>query len=133
LKTSAISAASQVQIGLGAQPGKCRGQQEGHDMNPGCTLIAFLTGKPEKRQELLAVLRGFVNPTRAEAGCVEYHLHISDADPNLFFFYENWRTRKDLDEHLEMPYLKSFFERRMDLLEKEIDLQFMAMDSAYDK
>ena len=102
-------------------------------MNPGCTLIAFLKGKPEKREELLSVLRGFVNPTRAEAGCVEYHLHISDNDPNLFFFYENWRTRKDLDEHLEMPYLKSFFERRMDLLEKEIDLQFMTMDSAYDR
>ncbi len=32
-----------------------------------------------------------------------------------------------------MPYLKSFFDRRMDLLEKEIDLQFMTMDSAYDK
>lgn len=30
-----------------------------------------------------------------------------------------------------MPYLKSFFDRRMDLLEKEIDLQFMTMDSAY--
>jgi len=27
----------------------------------------------------------------------------SDNDPNVFFFYENWRTRKDLDEHLEMP------------------------------
>jgi hypothetical protein len=39
-------------------------------MNPGCTLIAFLKGKREKREELLSVLRGFVNPTRAEAGCV---------------------------------------------------------------
>ena len=102
-------------------------------MNPGCTLIAFLKGKPEKRDELLSVLRAFVKPTRAEAGCVEYHLHVSDADPNLFFFYENWRTRKDLDEHLEMSYLKSFFDRRMDLLEKEIDLQYMTMVSAYDK
>jgi quinol monooxygenase YgiN len=101
-------------------------------MNPGCTLIAFLKGRPEKRDELLTVLRGFVDPTRAEAGCVEYHLHISDTDANLFFFYENWRTRKDLDEHLEMPYLKSFFDRRMDLLEKEIDLQYLTMESAYD-
>ncbi len=102
-------------------------------MNPGCTLIAFLKGKPEKRDELLSVLRAFVNPTRAEAGSIEYHLHISDADSNLFVFYEIWRTRKHLDEHLEMHHLKSFFERRMDLLEKEIDLQFMTMDSAYDR
>ena len=55
-------------------------------MNPGCTLVAFLKGKPEKRHELLAALRAFVKPTRAEAGCVEYHLHGSDTDPNLFFF-----------------------------------------------
>ena len=102
-------------------------------MNPGCTLIAYLKGKPEKRAELLAILRDFVKPTRAEAGCAEYHLHISDADPNLFIFYENWRSRKDLDEHLELPHLKSFFARRMDLLEKEIDLQYMTMESAYDR
>jgi len=53
-------------------------------MKPGCTLIAFLKGKPEKRDELLGVLRDFVKPTRAEAGYVEYHVHVSDADPNLF-------------------------------------------------
>ena len=95
--------------------------------------IAHLAKSRVQIGQRLSVLRAFVNPTRAEAGCVEYHLHISDNDPNLFFCYENWRTRKDLDEHLEMPYLKSFFERRMDLLEKEIDLQFMTMGSAYDK
>ena len=46
-------------------------------MKPGCSLIAYLHGKPEKRNELLAVLSAFVAPTRAEPGCVEYHLHIS--------------------------------------------------------
>ena len=59
-------------------------------MNPGLTLIAILHGKPEKRDDLLATLREFVKPTRAEEGCVEYHLHVSDDDPNKFFFYENW-------------------------------------------
>jgi quinol monooxygenase YgiN len=102
-------------------------------MNPGCTLIAILKGKPEKRDELLAVLRGFVKPTRAEPGSVEYHLHVSDTDPNMFFFYENWRSRKDLEEHLETPDLKSFFARRMDLLEKEIEMHSMTMDSPYDR
>lgn len=55
-------------------------------MNPGLTLIAILHGKPEKRDDLLATLREFVKPTRAEEGCVEYHLHVSDDDPNKFFF-----------------------------------------------
>jgi quinol monooxygenase YgiN len=98
-------------------------------MKPGCTLIAYLHAKPEKREELLKVLHDFVTPTRAEPGCVEYHLHVDDKDQNYFVFYENWKTRKDLDEHLEMPYLKAFFDRRMDLLTKDVDLQFVTMVS----
>lgn len=77
-------------------------------MNPGLTLIAILQGKPEKRDDLLATLREFVKPTRAEEGCVEYHLHVSDDDPNKFIFYENWRSKPDLDVHLETRLLTAF-------------------------
>jgi quinol monooxygenase YgiN len=102
-------------------------------MNPGLTLIAILQGKPEKREELLATLREFVKPTRAEEGCVEYHLHISDDDPNQFIFYENWRSKPDLDIHLKTPLLAAFLGRTKDLLEKDVDMRYMTMDSAYDK
>jgi len=100
-------------------------------MNPGLTLIAILQGKPDKRDELMATLRAFVKPTRAEPGCVDYHLHVSDDDPNQFIFYENWRSRPDLDVHLKTPLLTAFFNRRMDLLEKDVEMRFMKMDSAY--
>ena len=63
-------------------------------MKPECTLIAYLYAKPEKREELLKILHSFVKPSRAEPACVDYHLHVSNNDPNLFIFYENWRTRK---------------------------------------
>ena len=101
-------------------------------MNSGLTLIAILQGKPEKRDELLATLRAFVKPTRAEVGCVEYHLHVSDEDPNQFIFYENWRSKHDLDIHLKTPLLAAFG-GRTDLLEKPVDMRYMTMDSAYDK
>jgi quinol monooxygenase YgiN len=100
-------------------------------MNPGCTLIAYLHAKPEKRDELIKVMEGFVVPTRAEPDCVEYHLHASDDDPNLFVFYENWRSRKALDAHLRMPYLTSFWDRRMDLLTKDVDIKFYTMMSDF--
>ena len=48
-------------------------------------------------------------------------------DPNLFVFYENWRTRKELDEHLQTPILTSFWSRRFDLLQKDVDIQFITM------
>jgi quinol monooxygenase YgiN len=102
-------------------------------MNPGVTVIAFLQGKPEKRDELLTMLREFVKPARAQEGCVDYHLHISDEDPNQFIFYENWRSRPDLDVHLKTPLLTAAFNRQTDLLEKDIDMRFMTTDSAYNK
>ena len=102
-------------------------------MNPGLTLIAILQGKPEKREELLATLARICEADSIGTGCVDYHLHISDDDPNQFVFYENWRSRPDLDTHLKTPLLTAFFNRRMDLLEKDVDMRFMTMDSAYDK
>jgi hypothetical protein len=53
-------------------------------MKPGCTLIAYLHAKPEKREELLKILHSLVKPSRAEPACVDYHLHVSNDDPNLF-------------------------------------------------
>jgi len=46
-----------------------------------------------------------VGPTRQEAGCIDYHLHRSNEDPRRFMFYENWHSKKDLDDHLAKPHL----------------------------
>jgi quinol monooxygenase YgiN len=45
----------------------------------------------------------------------------------MFLFYENWRSRKDLDEHLKMPYLVEFFGKREQLVEGDIPLHFYTM------
>lgn len=91
------------------------------------TLIAYVKAKPGKEAELKKTLMGLVGPTRKEAGCVDYHLHVSDEDPRMFLFYENWRSRKDLDEHLTMPYLVEFFGKRDQLVEGDIPLHFYTM------
>lgn len=84
--------------------------------NPGCTITGTLFGRPEKREELIALLRSFVAPTRAEAGCVEYQFHESQEEPNTFMFYENWVNQEALDLHLGMPYIRPIFERQAELL-----------------
>lgn len=96
-------------------------------MKPGCTLIAYLHAKQERREELLKILLGFVNPSRQEAACVDYHLHVSNDDPNLFIFYENWRSREEFEQHLQTPMLTSFWARRLDLLEKGVEIKFITM------
>ena len=97
------------------------------------SLIAYLNAKPKKVKELEKILHSFVEPTRKEPGCIDYHFHRSDDNPNQFVFYENWRSRKDLDEHLKMPHLKTFWESRMNYLTKDVDLQFFTMQSKYNK
>ena len=102
-------------------------------MKPGCTLTATLQARPEKRAELLELLSSFVDRSRAEPGCIDYHFHVSDDDPNVFYFYENWRERQDLDVHLELPYQKAWFKRHAEFLTKPAELRFFTMLSEYDK
>ena len=64
------------------------------------------------KQELIALL----SPTRSEKGCINYDLHQSVEDKSLFMFYENWASKKDLNEHLEMPYMKSHMDKAKDIL-----------------
>jgi quinol monooxygenase YgiN len=97
----------------------------------GCTVIGILRAKPEKRDELRAILEGFVAPTRREEGCVDYHLHVSDTDPTLFMFYENWRSRADLDHHLTLPHLAPIRERSGELLAAEVEIIPYTMLSLY--
>jgi quinol monooxygenase YgiN len=52
-----------------------------------------------------------VAPTRAEAGCVNYDYHVDVEDPNVFVFYESWRSRDDLDAHLKAPHLRPLLRR----------------------
>jgi quinol monooxygenase YgiN len=47
--------------------------------------------------------------------------------PISFIFYESWHSKLDLDLdiHLKTPLLMALFNRRIDLLEKDIDMRLM--------
>jgi quinol monooxygenase YgiN len=98
-----------------------------------CTVTARFYGKPEKVRELEEILQNFVRQTRQEAGCINYDLHRSNDDPNVFVFYENWRTRDDWNVHNQQPFLTSFLEKRANYLTKEIEVETLTMLSEYDK
>ncbi len=91
------------------------------------TLVAYVKAKPGKEAKLKETLLGLVGPTLKEAGCIDYHLHVSDDDPRMFMFYENWRTRQDLDDHLKKPHLVAFFALHPELVEGEVPLHFFTM------
>ena len=80
------------------------------------TVIARMTAKEGKEDELRSALLELVPTTLAEDGNVNYDLHVATDDPRTFFFYENWESGEKLDAHLAADHLVAFANRLDDLL-----------------
>jgi quinol monooxygenase YgiN len=80
------------------------------------TVIAYHRAKPGKERALREALLAVCAPTRREKGCINYDLHVSQDDPGLLVFHENWRSRADLDAHLSSPHIDAFRAIAPDLL-----------------
>ena len=91
------------------------------------TIIGTVTGRPECRDELEAILTRQVAPTRAEAGCINYDFHVDATDPCIFVFYENWRSQEDLDQHMKMPHLMPFLSEIDRLLARPVEIRHLRM------
>ncbi|NOU52516.1 antibiotic biosynthesis monooxygenase [Pseudoalteromonas sp. JBTF-M23] len=81
------------------------------------TCIAKLTAKEEYKQTVQSELKKLVLPTRQEAGCISYDMHIDNDNDTVFMFYERWEKEQDLDNHLESSNIKHCFEMIGDMLE----------------
>ncbi|MFE6685094.1 putative quinol monooxygenase [Streptomyces sp. NPDC057743] len=97
------------------------------------TLVGVARPKPERAADLRRLLLSFVEPTRQEPGCLEYHFHEDQAEPGAFVFYEAWRSKEDLDAHLALPHLRDFWERRMEYLEQDLEIRYLTMHSPYEQ
>ncbi|SVK37477.1 antibiotic biosynthesis monooxygenase [Luteibacter aegosomatis] len=91
------------------------------------TLIAFIRAKPGLGDELGRRLGALVEPSRAEAGNINYDLHRSNDDPDVWVLYENWKAEADLTLHFEQPYMKAFVAALPEVLEGEMDLRRCSM------
>lgn len=80
------------------------------------TVLVRIKAKKGLEERVKQGLLALLNPTRSEKGCINYDLHQSAEDKSLFMLYENWKSKKDLDEHLAMPYMKSHMEKASEIL-----------------
>ncbi|HGY9627805.1 antibiotic biosynthesis monooxygenase [Pseudomonas putida] len=83
--------------------------------------------RPEKAEAFEQLFRAYVEPSRQEPGCIEYHMLRDKEDPSLFVFYEVWASKADLDVHSALPHMREFFEQRMEYLERDFDIQMIEM------
>lgn len=82
------------------------------------TVLARIKIKKGMEEEVKKELLSLIGPTRSEKGCLRYDLHQSMEDQSQFMFYENWASKKDLDEHLNMPYMKAHLEKASKIFAK---------------
>jgi quinol monooxygenase YgiN len=78
-------------------------------------VVASFKARSGKEKTALEELSALLDPTRKEDGCVRYDLHRSLDDPGVFVFYEIWKSRQDLDQHLAMPYLQNLLGKAEEL------------------
>jgi len=87
-------------IGTGASVGHGKDGPPGVLLAPGKS-VSFAVSTDAKQLRVIAM----VAPTREEAGCLDYRLHVVDSDPGLFCFVALWRSEADLDAHLDEPHI----------------------------
>ena len=93
------------------------------------TNVAFFRARRGQSEALGAALAALVEPTRLEAGCLNYDLHRSVDDADLWFVYENWRSPECFDAHMQSEHLQAFLKATPDLIAGNIDLRRFRMIS----
>lgn len=87
-------------------------------MKKAYTVITTLQAKPEKAEALKQELINVIEPSRAEAACIEYRLHQDINDPTQFVLYENWASKEEHAQQFEKPYIVAFAQKAGDWLAK---------------
>ncbi len=92
-------------------------------------VIAVITARPGKREEVLGHFRANVPAVRAEKGCIEYGAAV-DADPALpvqakygpdtFVVVEKWESIDALKAHAAAPHMAAYGAKTKELLASRV-------------
>jgi quinol monooxygenase YgiN len=88
-------------------------------------VVAVITAKPGKREEILRHFRANVPAVRAEKGCIEYGAAV-DADgalsiqtkygPDSFAVIEKWQSVEALKAHAAAPHMAAYGAKTKELI-----------------
>ena len=77
----------------------------------------------EKRQEYLKTVRGMLEPTSVEPGCISCRFYQDIENTNAFTFVEEWESQADLEKHLRTDTFRVLL-YMMDLLSEPPEIKF---------
>ena len=70
-------------------------------------VVARITVKPGKEDQVKSALSSLVEPTRQESGCLHYELLQNSSDSAEFVLLEEWETQAALDSHSAASHTKT--------------------------
>jgi quinol monooxygenase YgiN len=92
-------------------------------------VLAIITAKPGKRDEILKIFRANVPAVHAEKGCIEY-APVIDVDsfgplqtklgPDTFVVVEKWATADDLKAHGAAPHMVAYGQKTREMLASRV-------------
>lgn len=92
-------------------------------MSQNVRVLAHFVAKPERCEDLLALLVSLLAPTRGEEGCLRYDLWRSRSDQDQFTLVEEWTDDGCLDRHLSAPHLQAAKVRLPGLLAQPLRIE----------
>ena len=92
-------------------------------VNASLRVVARITAKADKVNEVRAILLGLVAPTRAEEGCVVYELLQNRMDPTDFTFVEEWSGDATFERHHMTEHIRSAFPKLQALVAVPPDIR----------
>lgn len=81
--------------------------------------VAIFVAKPGTENQVEALLRSLVEPSRKEDGAIFYNLHRDRENPRRFVFTEEWESQAALDAHVASAHVRQAFETLPGLLESQ--------------
>lgn len=91
---------------------------------PTIHLLAQVTARPGREQDLEAAMLTLLKPTLREPGCRRYRLYASNR-PGRLFVDEVWDSQEALDLHLKTPHFLAVAALHAELLEGKLELDFL--------
>jgi len=92
-------------------------------------VVALITAKPGKREEILKHARANLAAVRAEKGCIEYG-PVVDADnalpfqtklgPDTFMVVEKWESMDALKAHAAAPHMAAYGAKTKEMIATRI-------------
>ncbi|MDD1751356.1 MAG: antibiotic biosynthesis monooxygenase [Methanothrix sp.] len=79
--------------------------------------------RPERRDDLLDTMKGMLEPTRVERGCLSYRLYEDIENRNAFILLEEWATQEDLERHISKDNQRQLL-TLLDLLSEQPELRY---------